>query len=145
MEVLARAQPKDREEIAALLTRAGLAHEDVPAVGHVVVARHGGRIVGVIGLEVHGRDGLVRSLAVAPDHRGRGLARRLYASLLAEAGRLGLARLFVLPPRAVAWFALLGYRAIASDAVPEALRDSPGFRAMSDRGGRPLFRPMPRA
>ena len=146
MEELARATAKDREEIAALLAASGLTHDDAALrLDRLTVARSGSRVVGVVGLEVHGGDGLVRSLAVAQDHRGKGVARRLYVSVLAEAARLGLARLFVLTPTAIAWFALLGFRAVAADGVPDALRASPEYRALTARGAKLIFRPMRRA
>jgi amino-acid N-acetyltransferase len=44
---------------------------------HFLVARQGDRVIGVIGLEICGQDGLLRSLAVAQDFRRQGIAARL--------------------------------------------------------------------
>jgi amino-acid N-acetyltransferase len=130
MEDLADAGPTDRDAVAALLESCGLPHRDLAAhLPHFTVARLDGRIVGVIGLEVHGGDGLLRSLAVADDHRGEGIARRLYASLIGRARALGVTRLYLLATNAQGFFEMLGFRAVDREAVPEAIRDTEEFRA----------------
>ena len=54
--------------------------------GHYFVVREDdGRVVGVAGLEVHGDDGLLRSVAVDPDYRGQGLAASLVEAALERA------------------------------------------------------------
>src|SRR5438270_10484254 len=58
----------------------------------VVVAEDAGRPAGFAELEA---DGHVDRVYVSADHQGRGVARALLAAVVAEARRLGLARLFV--------------------------------------------------
>jgi putative acetyltransferase len=58
----------------------------------VVVAEEADRPVGFAELEA---DGHIDRLYVSADHQGHGIATRLLADLVAEARRLGLARLFV--------------------------------------------------
>jgi amino-acid N-acetyltransferase len=131
MEDLENAGPGDLEAVAALLEGCGLPHEDIePHLGHFTLARSGGRLVGVIGLEVHGRDGLLRSLAVAEDHRGEGIARRLYASLLGHARGLEVERLFLLTTSANGFFEMLGFHVIEREVVPEAIRSTEEFRVL---------------
>jgi len=88
-------------------------------------AYDGSRLVGLVALEVHGRHGLVRSLAVAPEARGRGLATALVARALVEAGRRDLATLTALtetiPDLIVRW----GFREVARAELPYAVRASP--------------------
>ena len=50
-----------------------------------VVATKGRDLVGVAGLEVYGSNALLRSLAVAAQHRSRGLGARLVDAIEAEA------------------------------------------------------------
>jgi len=145
MEQIGPARPDERPAIEALLTAAGLPHDDIgPHLAYFTVAREGERVVGVIGLEVHGQDGLVRSLAVAPDRRGLGVARRLYASSLARAQRAGITRLYVVAPAAQGWFALLGFRTAAPESVPDAIRTTHQFQLLSDHSA-VLVRSMPRS
>ena len=47
------------------------------ALSGFLVADAGGHVVGVVGMEACGSYGLLRSTAVAPEWRGRGIARRL--------------------------------------------------------------------
>lgn len=144
MEQIGPARPEERSAVEALLAAAGLPHDDIgPHLPHFTVAREDGRAVGVIGLEVHGEDGLMRSLAVAPERRGRGVARRLYASLLSVAQSAGLRRLYLVTPTAQSWFTLLGFRAVAPDAVPDAVRRTHEFQALSGRSSI-LVRTIPR-
>ena len=131
MEQLTPATPADRDPIAALLAECGLPNADIdPHLPNFTVARDGGRVVGVGGIEVHGDDALLRSMAVAPDRRGEGIARRLYASVLGRARTLGVGRLFLLTTSAQGFFELLGFRQIDRESVPEAIRATEEFRAL---------------
>lgn len=53
------------------------------------VALEAGNVVGYAGLCVYPDEAFVQTMAVAPDHQGRGLGARLLQTLLAEAGRRG--------------------------------------------------------
>ncbi len=131
MELLTPARASDEAAVKELLRACGLPHQDVtPHLAHFTLARDGGRLVGVIGLEVHGTDGLLRSLAVAEDRRGEGIARRLYASLIGRAHRLGLTRLYLLTTSAQGFFQMLGFRGVAREDVPEPIRQTEEFRAL---------------
>jgi amino-acid N-acetyltransferase len=70
------ARPHDLRGALDLLGRTELTDQDVSeGWGHYFVVREDdGRVVGVAGLELHGEDGLLRSVAVDPDYRGQGLA-----------------------------------------------------------------------
>jgi amino-acid N-acetyltransferase len=143
MEQHTPARDEDRDAIAALLASCGLPQSDIAShLPHFTLAREDGRIVGVIGVEVHGLDGLMRSLAVAPAHRGRGVARRLYASLLKSARGLGITRLYLLTATALSWFQLLGFRAVPRDEVPEAIRSTEEFRTFCPASAVCMMRPI---
>ena len=145
MEELHDAVPADREVVAALLERCGLPHQDIePHLAHFTVARAEGRLIGVIGLELHGHDALLRSLAVAEEHRGEGIARRLYAALLGRARGAGVARLFLLTTTAQGFFENLGFRVVGRDAVPEALRATEEFRALCPQSATCMVRSVSR-
>ena len=61
------ASPMDEPWIRRLLTLCGLPHEDLTPqhLSHFGVIKEKGEIVGTVGLEIHGRSALLRSLAVA--------------------------------------------------------------------------------
>ena len=74
-----------------LLPRAA---EEIHAnIGHFIVQEDGHRVVSCLSLESYGPNlAEIRSIAVDPENRGRGLGARLIASALAEARRRGISR-----------------------------------------------------
>jgi N-acetylglutamate synthase-like GNAT family acetyltransferase len=146
MEQIAAASSADRDEIARLLDLCALPSSDIDAhLNRFFVARDDGRIVGCIGLEATGDDALLRSLAVAPDQRGKGIARRLYARLIGQARGLGVSQLYLLTTGAEPFFEMLGFRAVGRDDVPAAIRSTEQFRALCPSTATCLSRPVPSA
>lgn len=92
--------------------------------------RAGGRLVGVVGLETHGREALLRSLAVRPEARGTGTGAALVAHAEAQARRLGLARLFLLTTTAETFFARRGYARAERAAAPAAIARTAQFAGL---------------
>ena len=92
------------------------------------VAELEGRVVGCGALHVLWEDlAEVRTVAVHPSARGRGIGHAIVSELISAATRLGVARVFVLTFE-VAFFARHGFREITSTPVEpdvyEALRRS---------------------
>jgi argininosuccinate lyase len=82
------------------------------------VAEHEGRIVACAALRLLWNDlGEVRSLAVHPDHHGRGLGAALVRRVLADATWLGLPRVIALT-RELAFFERCGFRTVSRDRLP---------------------------
>jgi len=79
-------------EVEALLTEAQLPIADLASSRSLNLfgMRDGGRLVGVVGIEVYGSVGLLRSLAVAPAHRNSGLGGSLVSNAEAWAARQGV-------------------------------------------------------
>ena len=120
-----------REAAARLVAEAGLPALNGPA--DVLVAREGGpqtggAVVGTVAVEDYGADGLLRSLAVHPARRGRGVGARLVAEAEARARGRGLRSLALLTTTAAPFFAALGYRAADRSEAPAAVRASSEFR-----------------
>ena len=131
MDLIGPSRPSDFAAVTELLARCGLPNADVGAhLEHFNVARDDDRVVGVIGLEVHGTRGLLRSLVVAEDRRGRGMTRRLYAAALVTASRIGLSELYCMSTME-GYFELLGWWALAPDEVPPEIRGSEEYRALA--------------
>ena len=121
---------------AAGLPRAGWDHADVLRWG----VRDGRRLLGVIALERHGDHGLLRSLAVDPEARGRGLAHALVAHALREARALGLRDLTGLTTTIPDLLPRWGFREVARDALPVPLRASPELQGACPSSARAFVR-----
>jgi len=125
------ARPHDLRGALDLLGRAELTDQDVSkGWGHYFVVREDdGRVVGVAGLEVHGEDGLLRSVAVDVDYRGQGLAKALVEAALERAQRVGLRSVYLLTTTAGDYFARHGFAGCPRDKAPPAIQESWEFRA----------------
>src|SRR5262245_41222452 len=124
-----RAEPARAHDLRGaleLLGRAELDHQDVSqGWGHYFVVREDdGRVVGVAGLELHGEDGLLRSVAVDEDYRGQGLAASLVEAVLERAQRVGLRSVYLLTTTSREYFARRGFQDVARDRAPSAIRES---------------------
>lgn len=120
----------DIPAIEALLRDTGMSCDGVAGqIDNFVVAREGGRLVGVAGLEPCGGGiAMLRSLAVPPSHRRRGIAERLCERLTARAHRAGITDLYLLTITARGYFERLGFIAVAREKAPAAVRASRQFR-----------------
>lgn len=105
-----------------------------------VVARAGGALVGVSGLEPHGAYGLLRSVTVAPAHRRGGLGRRLVEDRLEAARARGMEEVYLLTTGAAAFFRGLGFVEAARDEAPAELRASTEFAECCPRSAACLAR-----
>lgn len=85
---------------------------------------------GVIGVELHGEDALLRSLAVAESARGRGCGKALVATAERHARDHGARRIYLLTTTAAQYFRRLGYRPLPRDRVPETIRATQEFAAL---------------
>ena len=123
------AHAADFDAVCALLRSADLPLAGVPeSLEGFLVAEDSGVVVGVAGLEVYGRDGVLRSVAVAADQRGRGLGARLTGSVLERAREQGLHNVYLLTTTADAWFPRHGFRRIERDTASPEVAESIEFR-----------------
>jgi arsenate reductase len=119
------AREQDFPAVSRLLERAKL-----PLAGvsehwdHFLVAESSGRLLGAVGLEIHGRSGLLRSLVVDENFRSKGVGRALVASLNPLIRGSGLDGLFLLTTTAADFFARLGFARIAREQLPASLNAS---------------------
>ena len=126
---LARARPEDLGEALELLERCDLPREGVAeSFGHFVVARQAALLVGLAGLESCGPDALLRSLAVAPSHRGRGLGLELLCKAVDLAPLTGAREVYLLTTTARDFFLRHGFVDCPRDQAPEAVRATWEFR-----------------
>lgn len=128
LEGIRSAQPRDREPVRRLLERAELPTAEVDRwFSHYVVAESDGEVVGVAGLEVHGSDGILRSVVVAEPWRSVGLGDRLVGTVLACARDREIERLWLLTTTAAEYFARHGFQRTQRDEAPLRVRKSVEF------------------
>ena len=126
-----QANRKDLDIIVELLSSVGLPAEDVGLhLDSFIVARHGKKMAGVVGVQLYGADALLRSLAVYPEARGRGIARQLSRRIVASAQRRGAKRLYLLTTTIEGLCEKWGYRKIDRKNVPEAIRSTAEFKSL---------------
>lgn len=129
---VARGQPADLTDIRALLQRVGLSAEDVDEhIADFLIAREDDTMIAVAALEDHGTAGLLRSVAVAPERQGWGLARYLTNALIERARGRGLAAVYLLTKDAQRYFKRHGFRPINRDEIRPAVKQSAQFKEES--------------
>ena len=111
-----------------------LAQSQLPTAGirdelcSFLVAEADARVVGVVGMERRGNYGLLRSTAVAPEWRGKQVAKRLVEQIIADAESQGVNALYLLTTTAERYFPNFGFEVTARDVVPQDITATEEFR-----------------
>jgi amino-acid N-acetyltransferase len=122
---------KDIDEVAKLLEECQLPAEGIAEhIEHFVIARSGDYLAGTIALEPAGPVALLRSLAVAAQYRGQGLATALYERIVAYAQRLGIETLYLLTLSARDFFAHRGFAIAVRSSAPEQIAATREFSTL---------------
>lgn len=138
------ALPSEHVAIRVLLTDNGLPVQDLDSAAVAfLVADDGGPIAGVVGLQMFGDTGLLRSLAVPAEHRGGGTGGRLVDAIESEARRRGLQQLVLLTQTAAEFFARRGYQVIDRAHAPAAVQTSAEFLSLCPASATCLSKPLP--
>lgn len=132
-----RAKPDDAPAIERLLTGA-----DLPTVGVAdIIDAHPGdffvaetavapwQIVAVAGLEICCDSAVLRSVAVDPAWRSRGLGRELIRQIVCDAESRGIRALYLLTMTAEQYFPRLGFEQIERSSVPGEIAATVEFRS----------------
>jgi amino-acid N-acetyltransferase len=116
-------------EVEALLIEAQLPIADLASSRslNLLGLRGGGRLVGVVGVEVYGGVGLLRSLAVEQAHRNSGLGSSLVSNAETWAAKQGIKTLYLLTTTAAQFFAKRGYEAVPRSEAPAAIAATAQF------------------
>ena len=120
------AEPADLPAMQAFLQAMSLPTAGLhaaPRSGYLLV-KDAGVLIGLAGLEVHGTVGLLRSVAVDPRHRSRGLAAQLVTQAIGYARQVHLTDLYLLTTTAQSYFPRFGFVAVPRSAAPAALHAS---------------------
>ena len=123
------AAESDLPAIEALLTANQLPTSGVKeALNGFLVAECDGHIVGVVGMEHTREHALLRSTAVAPEWRGRGIARQLVERIIAESEARGIHALYLLTTTAERYFPSFGFQVTTRETVPDDIRNTGEFQ-----------------
>jgi len=144
MSTIRMASASDAAGIRALLLQSGLPVADLGTADIAFFVADGDAgPVGVVGIERYGSTGLLRSLAVAAEHRRTGLGEALLARAQAHASEVaGIEELVLLTTTAADFFARRGYAVIARDAAPAGVQASAEFRSICPASATCMRKPL---
>ena len=122
------ADESDLDRVEALLAAADLPSEDIHSKpDSFFLARVDGDVVGAGGLEIHGPNGLLRSLVVRDPYRGQGYGTAICDELEAVARAQGVETLYLLTTTAADFFRRRGFEETDRADVPDAIRETVEF------------------
>jgi protein-tyrosine-phosphatase len=99
-------------------------------------------VTGVIGVEIHGNAGLLRSLAVTQDRRGTGIGAELVEQLERACREQGIGELVLLTQTAEPFFARRGYIRAERTDVSAPIRTSAEFRSLCPASATCMRKPL---
>ena len=125
---ITKASDNHRSLVIALLQAEKLPVEDLPAsLDNFFVALNEDKVIGAIGLEQYGNNGLLRSMVVSKEHRNKNIASSLVEKLENYGSTLGVSAMYLLTETAPGYFEKKGYQKINREEVPAALQASSEF------------------
>jgi amino-acid N-acetyltransferase len=126
------ASPQDELKIRQLLTASDLHHQDIQTsqLQHFLLAKDQSEIVGVVGLELQENCALLRSLAVTPVYRNRGLATELVQKIEAYAKSSKVIAVYLLTMTAEGFFTKRGYHRTSRETAPAGIQATTEFHCL---------------
>ena len=119
----------DLPKLKSFLTENGLPDLGVERyVQNFVIAEDEiGGLIGIAGLETYENNGLLRSVAVRKDSRGKGVGRTLVNAVLGDARAKGLGKVYLLTDDASGYFERLGFQIVDRKDVDTTVKTSIEF------------------
>ena len=129
MPTLRQALADDWQAVSDLLLASGLPVDDLgpDRLDGFLIAEDDNAIVGLIGLEVMGTVGLLRSLVVEKKARSAGLGGKLVGALESAAEAAGIDELWLLTIDAERFFQRHNFEIVDRTAAPDEIRQSEEF------------------
>ena len=123
----------ERDGLEAALRKAKLPADDIASPDHLFWRFETQEFtpVGFGGLEIHGRDALLRSVVTLPPLRRRGIARAIVMNLETEARVGSCWAIWLLTTSAAPLFEPLGYAVCESAVVPQPIRETAEFATLN--------------
>ena len=123
-----KASPACLNDVLEILSQVNLPHDGVKEhFGDFLIARSGGgKILGCVGLERHGKIGLLRSAAVLSEYQGQWIGNKLVQELLKRAASEGVTEVVLLTTTARDYFQnKFGFKEAKRSGYDERLANSP--------------------
>jgi len=121
----------DVETIKNVLTEAGLPATDIGTkIKFIVALNESDRVIGCIGVEPYGDGGLLRSFAVDPVYRNRGIGRELLYRLFSLSRQYGINNLHLLTTTAEKFFSRTGFSIGVREDAPASIRSTTEFSSL---------------
>lgn len=118
----------DRPAIIDLLTQADLLTDDLPAnLGTFTLACADGQLVGVAGVEMLGKYGLLRSVAVLPAYKGQQIGNQLVDVSILTARNQSVSAIYLITTTADRYFERLGFARVERSNVPDVIAQTQQF------------------
>jgi len=119
------------EMVRALLSANSLPSEDIDEhIEHFFLAWDGRSLIAAAGVELLGTNGLLRSLCVDSNYRGRGLAAVLCERVEAYSRNAGVSRLYLLTTTAKKFFERRGFLPCSRESAPAEVQATAEFRSL---------------
>lgn len=135
--------PWERDALKAALTKVGLPSDDIGSPGILFWRFERDDVpVGFGGLEIFGRDALLRSLVTLPPLRRRGIGTAIVGVIETEAVAHKVRALYLLTTDRVAFFARMGYAPCRREDVPAAVRASAQFAVLCPSTAAVMRKPL---
>lgn len=130
--VYKKLQPIECDDTFEVLHSCGLPYSDIePSKGILFfVAKDGDKVIGTIGLETYGKDGLLRSFGVLPVYRNKEIGNRLLTQMLQAAKVSGIETLHLLTTTAEAYFLRRGFSKADRAVAPLTIKTTSEFSAL---------------
>jgi len=127
----AMANDEDVEAIITLLNVNNLPVKDFAGGQRIFLVAHSdNKTVGCVAVEIYGTLGLLRSLAVNNDYRGKGIGQKLVAEAETWSSNNALKSLYLLTTTAAEFFPKMGWSTTDRKAVPEIISASSEFASV---------------
>ncbi len=116
-------------EVKRLLQAGDLPYEDIDNhFGDFIIIRAGDKIVGSVGIEAYGNIGLLRSLTVKEEYRGKGIAFSLLRKITDHSKAKNVNILFLLTTTSKDFFLKHGFDMVSRESMPECIRQTKEFQ-----------------
>lgn len=130
--IIKKAERQDFASVRKLLAESDLYHADITGEPgqKFLIAWEAGNLIGSVALEVAGEVALLRSLAVKPEYRRKGVATKLVGAIESHAKSQHLKGLYLLTLTAADFFSALGYQKTDRARAPVSLQGTTEFKSV---------------
>jgi len=117
-----------KANVVALLATEKLPVADLPEhLDNFLVALEHGELIGVAGMDIYGQSALLRSVAVQPSDRNKGVGEKLLHRIEDLARSRGINAIYLLTETASGYFIKKNYQQITRNKVPDDVLGSTEF------------------